>query len=752
MRPFLRRILLAATVVALTTTLRAAPPAPAQILGLMQSVADWQIAQPDTNQLGWVAAVGDTGISALAGISGDTRYRDFLVALGERNAWAVGAPRGRRYHADDQCIGQTYAELYDLYRSPAMIAPLRARFDYILAHPSTVTNLDFKQPHGRAQELWSWCDSLFMAPTAWLQVSVLTGDPRYHDFALREFWRTTDYLYDPDEHLYFRDSTYFTKREANGQKVFWSRGNGWVLAGLARLLAWLPDNDPDRPRIEAIYRAMAAKVLSLQQPDGFWRSSLLDPEHYPAQEASGTGLFTFGLAWGVNHGLLDRAQYEPALERAWAALASCVNPDGKLTHVQPVGAAPGKYSPDSTDRFGVGAFLLAGSELYRLAVLDRAQPVRVTVSNPAPFWRENETVEVKLAGQLAVLDDRSARILPSQQYNEDPAAAPDTLLFQTDLAPGQTRTYQVVDAHLLPAVPPALVKTFARYVPERYQDFCWESDRIAHRTYGQALIKAEGTISSGPDVWIKKNRGLICDQMYRSKHYHEDNGTEMDDYRVGASRGCGGLGIWDGQKLHVSSNYRHWRLITTGPIRSEFELTYDAWDGGAGRTVSEVRRISIDAGSWFSHLHTVLQSADPAPLTVGVGLAERACGTQGTELVAQDQAAGWLSYWQPRDGTKGVIGVAIVLPAGSVQAFTNDAPDLPAAKIHFDVPQPTHEGAPALRDLLAITQTRPGQPLDYYFGACWDRSGDFTNQEQWAAYVRRVAERRDQPVRVTLAN
>jgi hypothetical protein len=240
--------------------------------------------------------------------------------------------------------------------------------------------------------------------------------------------------------------------------------------------------------------------------------------------------------------------------------------------------------------------------------------------------------------------------------------------------------------------------------------------------------------------------------MYRTKHYHDDNGTEMDDFRVGASRGCGGLGIWDGQELHVSSNYRNWRLITTGPIRSEFELTYDAWDAGAGRQVSEVRRISIDAGSWFSHMHTVLQSAETAPLTVGVGVAERACGTDGTELVAQDQSAGWLSYWQPRDGTKGIIGVAIVLPAGSVEAFTNDAPNMPDAKIHFNVPLPTHEGAPALRDLLAITHAQPGQPLDYYFGACWDRSGDFTSDEQWEAYVRRVAERRDQPVQVSVGN
>ena len=297
-----------------------------------------------------------------------------------------------------------------------------------------------------------------------------------------------------------------------------------------------------------------------------------------------------------------------------------------------------------------------------------------------------------------------------------------------------------------------MIKTFARYVPERFDDFAWESDRIAHRIYGQALIKAEGTISSGPDVWIKKNRGLIVDMMYKTKHYHEDNGEEMDDYRVGKSRGCGGLGIWDGTKLHVSSNWRNQKLITSGPIRSEFELTYDAWDAGKGRTVSETRRISIDAGSWFSKMHSVLASDDKSPLIIGVGLAERACGTNGTELIAQDQAEGWLSYFQPEDRPKGITAVAIVLPKGSVTEFTTDDASLPDAKLHAEVPQPTHEGAPAIRDLLAVTQAQPGQPLEYYFGASWDRSGDFTTHEQWEAYVKRFAERRDRPLQVTVGN
>ena len=350
------------------------------------------------------------------------------------------------------------------------------------------------------------------------------------------------------------------------------------------------------------------------------------------------------------------------------------------------------------------------------------------------------------------MDGVSSKIIDSQVYSSETNQFPERLLFQVDLAPGETRTFYILDAAALAAVPPPIVKTMARFVPERYDDFAWESDRIAHRTYGQALIKAEHTISSGPDVWIKKDHRLIVDVMYATKHYHEDNGEFMDDYRVGASRGCGGIGIWDGKKLFTSSNYRNWKLITSGPIRSEFELTYDAWDAGNGRMVSETKRYSIDAGSWFTKAQSTFTSDDKSPLTIGIGLAERACPTNREEFYGRDQSEGWMTYWQPEDQPKGIIGDAIVLAKGAVKEFTNDAPDMSDSVKHANVPQPTHEGYPAIRNQLAISQAEVGKPYEYYFGACWDRSGDFTNHVQWEAYVKRFAERRDQPLQVTVGN
>ncbi|HTB83012.1 MAG TPA: glycoside hydrolase family 88 protein [Candidatus Sulfotelmatobacter sp.] len=856
---------------------------PQSVLDVMQHVADWQLANPSAHKTTeWTQGAGYAGMMALAGISGDTKYRDAMLAMAATNEWKPGP---RRYHADDQCVGQTYAELYFLWRDPKMLAPLRERFDDILEHPSAAPNLDFKQPDRKALELWSWCDSLFMAPPAWVRLSAVTGDTKYMDFAVKNWWRTSDFLYDKDEHLFFRDSTYFKKTEANGKKVFWSRGNGWVMGGLVRVLQYLPMNHPDRPRFEQQFADMAAAVLKCQQPDGLWRASLLDPDSYPLKETSGSGFYTYALAWGVNQGLLDRTQYEPAVRKAWAALVGCVDTDGKLTHVQPVGADPKKFDESGTEVYGTGAFLLAGSEVYRMAVLETARermivPIQfndaqlfvaiealansnilnikyvfdpklgdkketlisfgptnctaeqafytildnnglqlvgnfetgislitsknnnlkkefargvigwpgahiVKITNPANFQREDETIEINFTDldcptnvYLAVVDSLSSHILDSQIYTtvplqkelEKPVPQVDMLtgkiklsispqelpqqklLFQVDLAPNETRTFYILDATALAAVPQPIVKTFARYVPERYDDFAWESDRIAHRAYGLALIPAENTISSAPDVWIKKDRRLIVDVMYATKHYHDDNGEFMDDYRVGHSRGCGGVGIWDGKKLYTSSNYHNWKLITTGPIRSEFELTYDAWDAGGGRMVSETKRYSIDAGSWFTKAESTFASDDKSPLTVGVGLAERACPTNREEFYNQDKDKGWLSYWQPEDKPKGIIGDAIVLAQGSVLALTNDAPDLPDSKLYANVPQPTHEGYPPIRDQLAITKAEVGQPLTYYFGACWDRSGDFTNHLQWEAYVKRFAERRDAPLQVSVGN
>ncbi len=338
--------------------------APQSILATMKAVADWQLAQPPRHREDdWTSAALYSGIMALSQVSDDPKYHDAMMAMGQKQEWKPGR---RVYDADDHCVCQAYLELYFQHRDPAMLGLTKERFDFILANPRT-NDLRFVKG---ARDRWAWCDALYMGPPAWLRLHAATSDKRYLAFMDHEWWVTSDYLYDKEEHLYFRDSTYFQKREANGKKVFWSRGNGWVLAGLARVLELMPPEFGHRKLYQQQYQEMAARIAVLQQDDGLWRASLLDPKSYPLKETSGSGFYTFALAWGINRGVLDRATYEPVVRKAWKALVACVTPEGKLEHVQPIGADPKKFEPAHSDVYGVGAFLLAGSEMYRLALND----------------------------------------------------------------------------------------------------------------------------------------------------------------------------------------------------------------------------------------------------------------------------------------------------------------------------------------------------------------------------------------------
>jgi rhamnogalacturonyl hydrolase YesR len=222
-----------------------------------------------------------------------------------------------------------------------------------------------------AKPIWWWCDALFMAPPTLARFYKATGKVEYLDYLDREWWTTSALLYDPREHLYFRDSSYFDKREANGRKIFWLRGNGWVMGGLARVLDYMPKNYRTRSKYVAQFREMAAAVANLQDDDGLWRAGLLDRQAYELPEVSGSAFLTYALAWGVNQRILDRKVYVPVVKKAWAGLLARVYSDGRLGSIQPVGAAPGQFKPTSSYVYGVGAFLLAGSEVYRLADLVR---------------------------------------------------------------------------------------------------------------------------------------------------------------------------------------------------------------------------------------------------------------------------------------------------------------------------------------------------------------------------------------------
>lgn len=327
----------------------------AAIRKAVRKVADWQLAraEPKFNQQWTYAALYD-GLLAASETTGDARYHDAVLGMAQRFDWEL--LDARFPHADDMALGQSYLDLYLEKRDPARLAGVKAVMDKLIVRPDDPSKL-----------LWWWCDALFMAPPVLVRTYAATGDRHYLDYMDREWWQTSASLYDPAEHLYFRDSRYFTQKQENGEKLFWARGNGWVMGALANVLQFMPDDCPSRSKYIAQYREMAARIASIQGKDGLWRSGLLDPGAYDLPEISGSAFFTYSLAWGINHGVLDRAKYEPVVRRSWAGILKHIYADGRLGSIQPIDGQPGKFKPSASYVYGVGGFLLAGSELDKMA-------------------------------------------------------------------------------------------------------------------------------------------------------------------------------------------------------------------------------------------------------------------------------------------------------------------------------------------------------------------------------------------------
>jgi unsaturated rhamnogalacturonyl hydrolase len=335
----------------------------------MRKVADWELVgnAPYFDQI-WTSSVDYTGFMALYRSTGDAKYRDAMLAVANKYEWK---PRGKGANADDQSIGQMYLELYleepKAKRDPHWIEPTRAALDSVI---------DIKQGPDKGVEgpgttdariPWWWCDALFMAPTVWAQMAEATGDHKYIDYIHTNWQRTYDLLYNKQEHLYARDATYITKTEPNGKLQFWSRGEGWVMGGIARTVDYLPKDDPQIPFYVGQLKEMAARVKDLQGADGLWHAGLLDPDTYKLPEISGSALFTYAIAWGINHGYLDAKTYRPVVEKAWKGMLGHIYADGRLGCIQQSGSEPAFYVPGASYDYGIGAFMLAGSELKTMA-------------------------------------------------------------------------------------------------------------------------------------------------------------------------------------------------------------------------------------------------------------------------------------------------------------------------------------------------------------------------------------------------
>lgn len=340
------------------------------ITDVIRRVAEYQLEkygeQPPVRD--WLVGTFYSSFVAAYAETGDRWYLDQAYVWGERSGWDIERP----LHADDVCPAQTYLDLYFIKGEPKCYRPVHDKLSALFGRAWILPGE--KEPWLRdslplvGRNLWSWADALYMAPPVYARLGRATGEARYYSMLHELYWDAVDFLYAPDEGLFHRDSRAQTEhqRTPNGLRVFWSRGNGWVLGGLARLIEFLPAADPARGRYLELFRTLAHSVARYQMDDGLWRASLNDPAWLPTKETSGSAFYVYAIAKGINTGWLPREYFAPVALRGWSGLLSCVTPEGKLGYSQIVAGSPHEVRPHDNKDYAAGAFILAGTEMLRL--------------------------------------------------------------------------------------------------------------------------------------------------------------------------------------------------------------------------------------------------------------------------------------------------------------------------------------------------------------------------------------------------
>lgn len=368
-----------------------------------------------------------------------------------------------------------------------------------------------------------------------------------------------------------------------------------------------------------------------------------------------------------------------------------------------------------------------------------AAPVTISANNPLSIARASQTIELT-AAQLAPLGEKNLAkihvkdsagkevLCQAVDTDGDALLQPDHVIFQADFAPNETKTFTVASG-AKQEFKREEFKAFGRFVRERFDDFAWENDRIAHRTYGQALETWEGEplTSSTIDIWSKRTPRMVINDWYLSGDYHADHGEGADFYSAGLSRGNGGSGLWAADRLWTSRNFVNSRVLANGPIRVLFELEYAPFEVN-GISVSEVKRVSLDAGSQLDHYRStykVFSRPDRPPVTLTNAIGLRKMDGEKMELNATQ---GWLTVWQPMEKKAGEQGVAVIF---TPSLFVKQADD----KLNQ----------------IVVTQLAPGNVADYWAGFCWDKAGHITTQADWNKYVDEFARGLAAPIAVKVS-
>ena len=602
----------------------------ADVIALAEKVADYQLAtmaggalpnnaSPDTpNKTGWVQGALFVGLTELADHSDNPAYRQAIISRGQANKWQLGS---RVFHADDHVIGQAYLWAAQHGAGLAAISPLQKQFDKILAFPPTVglAHRDYSDPRGvDCDQRWCWSDAIFMAPATWLELAKLTDDKRYSDYASKEFAATTDYLFDEKEQLYYRDSRFFDRRGPDGEKVFWSRGNGWVHAGLARMIPLLPKGDAGRERMESVFKAMSAALIKIQKPDGYWSPSLLADPNSALPESSGTAFFTYGLAWGIKAGLLDSKTYEPAVRKGWTALTRAVHQNGKFGYVQPVSDRPENVSFDDTQFYGVGAFLLAATAISELNL----KPGRDLTVQAKPIVQAQAVLNIQHGGKLQ--DGR----LQGGKF-------------------ALTEHYTVPKEH------------FIHDGLMAFEGLGWESDLVAYRLYLDERMAV--------DIFGKKTPGPVLQKIGQGiDNYHDMADWGMDIFKVGETVGIGGIGrLRDGKAVQLGQSTISVKLLENTGSKAVSEVINRGLDQGNTHLTTQY---AIAAGSALTQ---VTANATGSKESFVTGLIKH----HGvTVLTADADNTGWayIASWGKQSLANDELGIAVFYQPDLVSGQPND--------------------------------------------------------------------------------
>lgn len=466
----------------------------------------WQSNNPAETWSFWHPAAYHTGNMEAYRLTGNPAYLDYTMRWAEHNRWqgAKGNDRSKwkyDYGEDDdhvlfgdwQICFQTYADLYEILPDDRRIARAREVMEYEMSTPQN--------------DYWWWADGLYMVMPVMTKMYRITGDKRYLDKLYEYVTYADSIMLDNETGLYYRDGKYVypAHKSVNGKKDFWARGDGWVLAGLAKVIKDLPADYAHRDFFVDKYRRLAEAVASCQQPEGYWTRSMLDPEHAPGPETSGTAFFTYGLLWGVNNGYLDHDTYKPVIDRAWGYLKNkALQKNGKVGYVQPIGekAIPGQVvDADSQADFGVGAFLLAACEYVRYlesrdtaAANDRAYWVDLLVKMAAPVLSNMSKGELQanmLVETSPNWDGRNIKVTYMETFGRLMAGIAPWLALPDDGTPEGAKRAELREMAL---------KSYANAVDPSSPDYLkWQGE-------GQALVDAayvaESFIRAYDALWM----------------------------------------------------------------------------------------------------------------------------------------------------------------------------------------------------------------------------------------------------------